>query len=145
MYGYEGVEVLDAKNTLEYHQFGVLYNFPAVEQWDLCPIGWHVPTDLEWTGMTNSLGGVQFAGNLMKAKYGDGWDGTNLSGFSGLPGGNRSGSGFFNSAGDGGIWWSSSPDGSDAWFRLLDDLEDVYRGSSNLRFGFSVRCVRDAE
>ena len=146
VYAYEGVEVLDAKNTLEYHQFGVLYNFPAVEQWDLCPIGWHVPTDLEWTEMTNSLGGVQFAGNLMKAKYGDGWDGTNFSGFSGLPGGFRFNDGyFFFSVGNYGYWWSSSPLGSYAWLRALSSLEDVFRANVNLRYGFSVRCVRDAE
>ena len=146
VYGYEGVEVLDAKNTLEYHQFGVLYNFPAVEQWDLCPIGWHVPTDLEWTEMTNSLGGVQFAGNLMKAKYGGGWDGTNLSGFSGLPGGYRYFNANFLSAGDVGVWWSSSPSESYAWSRsLVSPYESVGRDYSNQRLGFSVRCVRDAE
>ena len=147
VYGYEGVEVLDAKNTLEYHQFGVLYNFPAVEQWDLCPIGWHVPTDLEWTEMTNSLGGVLFAGNLMKARYGEDWDGTNLSGFSGLPGGYRNGSfGNFFDAGIGGLWWSFSPFGSFAWFRVLFDYdESVYRYSDYQRSGLSVRCVRDAE
>ena len=147
VYGYQGVEVLDAKNTLEYHQFGVLYNFPAVEQWDLCPIGWHVPTDLEWAEMTSSLGSEQFAGSLMKAKYGDFWDdGTNLSGFSGLPGGFRSSNGNFSYAGGYGYWWSSSPNGSNAWARTLySDYEDVYRSNSNQRNGFSVRCVRDAE
>ena len=150
VYGYQGVEVLDAKNTLEYHQFGVLYNFPAVEQWDLCPIGWHVPTDLEWTQMTYSLGSQAFAGNLMKTSYEDQgayWEGTNLSGFSGLPGGYRNYyNGSFFSAGSSGNWWSSSPSGSSSWYRFLfSDVGDVYRSSSSQRGGFSVRCVRDAE
>jgi len=146
VYGYQGTDVDAAQNTLEYHQFGALYNFPAVEQWDLCPEGWHVPTDLEWTEMTNSLGSENLAGNMMKTKYGDNWDGTNLSGFSGLPGGFRGSSGFFYSAGDDGYWWSSSPNGSYAWGRNLDsNLEVVYRSSNDQRSGFSVRCVRDAE
>ena len=147
VYDYEGTDVDAAQNTLEYHQFGALYNFPAVEQWSLCPAGWHVPTDLEWTEMTNSLGSEQFAGYLMKARYGDSWVGTNLSGFSGLPGGFRnSGSGYFSNAGINGSWWSSSPDGSSAWSRvLLSYYELVNRGSSSQRSGFSVRCVRDAE
>ena len=146
VFGYDGVEVSDAKNTLEYHQFGALYNFPAVEQWNLCPEGWYVPTDLEWTEMTSSLGSEQFAGNLMKAKYDDFWDGTNFSGFSGLPGGYRDYYGYFNGAGYYGFWWSSSPSGSSAWDRgLYFDFESVYRVSYSQRSGFSVRCVRDAE
>ena len=140
VYAYEGVDVESAKNTLNYHQFGVLYNFPAVEQWGLCPIGWHVPTDAEWTAMTLSLGSDN-------SNFGDSWNGTNLSGFSGLPGGYRNGyDGSFNFAGYLGYWWSSSPDGSLAWGRVLfDDDESVLRYSYYRRYGFSVRCVRDAE
>ena len=146
VYGYAGSEVEMAKNTLNYHQYGVLYNFLAVVQWGLCPTDWHVPTDLEWTEMTSSLGSEQFAGNLMKAKYDDFWDGTNLSGFSGLPGGYRFYDGYFNGAGNGGSWWSSSPVGSTAWSRSLNlNGENVGLANANPRFGFSVRCVRDAE
>jgi len=146
VYGYEGNQVDEAKITLNYHQFGVLYNFSAVEQWGLCPIGWHVPTDAEWTAMTSSLGSDNFAGSMMKSNLGDSWNGTNLSGFSGLPGGGRGSSGGFNFAGSIGYWWSSSPVGSNAWFRnMLYFNEDVNRDSNNRRGGFSVRCVRDAE
>jgi len=146
VYGYEGSEVDMAKNTLNYHQFGVLYNFPAVQQWDLCPNEWHVPTDEEWTAMTSSLGSQDFAGIMMKSSFGDVWAGLNLSGFSGLPGGGRYGSGYFSSAGDSGSWWSSSPNGSSAWFRYLNSsFENVLRNYVNPRGGFSVRCVRDAE
>ncbi len=146
VYGYEGSEVDMAKNTLNYHQFGVLYNFPAVVQWGLCPTEWHVPTDEEWTAMTSSLGSEDFAGNMMKSNLGDSWSGTNLSGFSGLPGGYRNVNGFFGSAGDGGYWWSSSPVGSFASNRSLStNSEGVYTDGNYQRFGFSVRCVLDAE
>ena len=84
----------------------------------------------------------------MKTDYGwyNGGNGTNSSGFSGLPGGYRYSNGYFFIAGFDGYWWSSSPYGSDAWFRCLSSNgENVYRNSSNQRNGFSVRCVRDAE
>ncbi len=129
--------------------YGGLYNFFAVvDARGLCPSGWHVPTDGEWTVLTDHLGGVSVAGGQMKATYG--WvvgNGTNSSGFSGLPGGSRFISGgYFGSAGVSAGWWSSSPDGSNAWGRYLSsDVENVYRGNDYQQNGFSVRCVRDAE
>ena len=85
----------------------------------------------------------------MKATYGwiNGGNGTNSSRFSGLPGGNRGSNGGFYVAGDTGYWWSSSPNGSQAWSRSLANFdENVYRdGNYYLQVGLSVRCVRDAE
>ena len=128
--------------------YGGLYNWYAVDDArGLCPSGWHVPTDGEWTVMTDLLGGESVAGGQMKATYGwgGGGNGTNSSGFSGLPGGVRFNSGYFFDAGFSGYWWSSSPNGSNAWFRVLYYDESVDRFSSSQRYGFSVRCVRDAE
>ena len=66
--------------------------------------------------------------------------------FSGLPGGYRDYFGLFGSAGYFGHWWSSSSFGSSAWFRYLDSSNEyVVRSYGSRRFGFSVRCVRDAE
>jgi len=129
--------------------YGGLYNWYAVDDArGLCPSGWHVPTDGEWTVMTDFLGGESVAGGQMKATYGwnNGGNGTNSSGFSGLPGGNRYSNGFFSYAGYNGYWWSSSPNGSSAWYRyLVSSSENVYRNFDFQRDGFSVRCVRDAE
>ena len=131
------------------NEYGRLYNWHAVDDArGLCPSGWHVPTDGEWTVMTDHLGGSSIAGGQMKTDYGwnNGGNGTNSSGFSGLPGGFRDLNGGFDFAGYYGSWWSSSPDGSYAWSRYLNtNYEDVYRNNSNPQAGFSVRCVRDAE
>ena len=71
--------------------YGRLYNWYAVNTGNLCPSGWHVPTDLEYTTLTDFLGGASVAGGAMKSSASDSpsWDGTNTSGFSGLAGGYR--------------------------------------------------------
>ena len=122
--------------------YGRLYNWYAVTNAaGLCPTGWHVPTDAEWTALETHLGAG--AGNQLKAASPT-WDGTNSSGFSALPGGYRYISGSFSGLGGYGGWWSSSPSGSSAWYRDLDfGSSIVYQGSNNVRFGFFVRCVRD--
>tara|TARA_B110000003_G_scaffold99958_1_gene102151 strand:- start:2548 stop:3366 length:819 start_codon:yes stop_codon:yes gene_type:complete len=151
-------DACDPAQSLE--EYGRLYNWYAVDDSrGLCPTGWHVPTDGEWMTMEMALGmseaeangtgsrGVD-QGTQMKTDCGwyNGGYGANSSGFSGLPGGSRSSNGFFNYAGGSGSWWGSSPDGSSAWFRYLDfNGGNVFRNFNSLRYGFSVRCVRDAE
>ena len=131
------------------NEYGRLYNWYAVDDTrGLCPSGWHVPADGEWTLMTDFLGGESVAGDQMKTDYGwnNGGNGTNNSGFSGLPGGSRSDAGFFYVAGDVGFWWSSSSTGSSAWLRLLGTWDpEVLRDSNDQRDGFSVRCVKNDE
>jgi uncharacterized protein (TIGR02145 family) len=127
--------------------YGRLYNWYSVDDSrDLCPSGWHVPTDAEWTTLTDFLGGELVAGLKMKSSSSDSpaWNGDNESGFSGLPGGLRLNNGTFSSAGNYGFWWSSSPSSGNAWFRGLNSgSDDVNRGNLTQRSGFSVRCVRD--
>ena len=136
--------------------YGGHYNWYAVDDArGLCPSSWHVPTDAEWTILTDHLGGESVVADQLKSNYGwygapPGWDGsfngTNSSGFSGLPGGGRYYYfGYFGDAGSFGNWWSSSPNGSNAWNRGLAHGSGVSRGSGELHRGFSVRCVRDAE
>ena len=131
-------------------EYGRLYNWHAVEDdRGLCPDGWHVPTDGEWTVMTDHLGGDSVAGHQMKTTYGwwGGGNGTNLSGFSGLPGGFRGSNGSFIEAGVYGIWWSSSAgSNASAWYRSIDSsFEEVFRSDGNRGAGFSVRCIKDSE
>jgi len=93
--------------------FGTLYNWYSVETGKLCPLGWHVPTDAEWSTLGNFLGGNSIAGGKMKSTGTEHWtapnvDATNESGFSGLPGSNRSVGGMFPDRGFNGDWWSST-------------------------------------
>lgn len=135
----------DASNGTKY---GKLYNWYAVhDDRGLAPIGYHIPTDAEWSQLTDYLGGEDLAGRKMKSAigWGNNGNGTNLSGFSGLPGCSRNKLGVFTCINDCGNWWSSTEvDTSFAWARHLDSYVDlVPRGRYNKRLGFSVRCVKD--
>jgi uncharacterized protein (TIGR02145 family) len=135
-------------NTANGTKYGKLYNWYAVnDARGLAPAGYHIPTDEEWTVLSTFLGGEDVAGKKMKSTSGwnDDGNGTNSSGFSGLPGGCRYNDGGFGLVGKYGNWWSASEyDESLAW-----DRELYYHESSLLRYdfdkndGLSVRCVRD--
>lgn len=130
--------------------FGKLYNWYAAANPNICPQGWHVPTDAEWTVLTNYLGGESVAGGKMKA-VSPLWSApntgaTNESGFSGLPGGGRLYyDGYFYYLGFNGYWWSASESGAEsAWYRALDYYDaGIYRNTNTKRHGFCLRCVRD--
>jgi uncharacterized protein (TIGR02145 family) len=137
----------DPKNGVKY---GKLYNWYAVnDPRGLAPKGLHIPTDAEWTELTDYLGGIEKAGTKMKSKEGwsDGGNGTNSSGFSGLPGGYRLNDGAFRNIGKYGSGWSSVENSStSAWFRYLGyDDGYVNRNDSMKEVGLSVRCIKDNE
>jgi uncharacterized protein (TIGR02145 family) len=145
VYGYEGTDVASAQATGNFAFYGVLYNWPAVMTEGICPSGWHIPSDEEFTQLTDFLGGESVAGYAMKSTSGwnSGDNGSNSSGWTGLPGGYRY-SGGFNINGYGGYWWSASESGSSSWCRVLfNDGDDVTRFSDYRYDGFSARCVRD--
>jgi uncharacterized protein (TIGR02145 family) len=142
--GAQAIFANDASNLTDY---GRLYNWFAVDDArGLCPSGWHVPSDEEYTTLTDGLGGTSVAGGKMKSSPEDSpaWNGTNTSGFSGLAGGDRNANGGFYDGGYCGCFWSASANGTDAWLRVLvANYTGVYRNYDSLRNGFSVRCVRD--
>lgn len=133
-------------------RYGKLYNWYAVnDPRGLAPEGWKIPSDEEWSRLADFLGGVSVAGTKMKstdfwADYeGKSGNGTNESGFSGLPGGVRNDYGTFNGIGEVGIWWISTElDADNAWNRYLNYFNGVVgRLNFDKKAGFSVRCLRD--
>ncbi len=128
---------------------GRLYNFHAVNSPNgLCPKGWHIPTDDEWTALTDKLGSEKFAGEKMKSETGwkvGGTPGNNQSKLAILPGGTRNRDGYFNSAGRSAYFWSSTPTGErDARDRGFEyNSIEVVRDFSDVGIGFSCRCVKD--
>ena len=130
-------------------EFGRLYNLYAVDDVrGLCPSGWHVPTDVEWQAMTNELDGESVAGVKMKSTSGwhNGGNGSNSSGFLGLPGGSRSTTGFFSGAGEKGSWWGSSNFGTNVGCRSVNYYDgEVDHADWPSQSGASVRCIQDSE
>jgi uncharacterized protein (TIGR02145 family) len=133
-------------NTANDAIYGKLYNwYAAVNTAGLCPTGWHVPTDAEWTTLSNFL--ATDVGFKMKSTSGwaDNGNGSNASGFNGLPGGGRYSVGVFYNLGNYAGFMSSSESNSGiVWTRLLlKDFRDLNRVGNEKKAGFSVRCVRD--
>lgn len=133
--------------------YGALYNWFTFNTGKLAPVGWHVPTDLEWTVLENYLGGASVAGGKLKEVGTAHWfspnlGATNESGFSALPGGQRVYTSFSNITYFG-HWWSSSVKSDDAtrpWVRYMSHLNtEIKRYSSTFYGGYSIRCVREAK
>lgn len=148
VYGYQGTSVTMAKTMTNYLTYGVLYNYPA--SLNACPQGWHLPTDVEWTTLTNYLGGESVAGGKMKETGTSHWNSpnngaTNSSDFTGLPGGWRSIEGTFSFLGQNGDFWSSTEaTWALAWLRFLNnDDDDISRAYGDKAYGLSVRCLKD--
>jgi uncharacterized protein (TIGR02145 family) len=157
--GYFGTNATEAKATDHYQTYGVLYNWPAALV--ACPSGWHLPSDDEWKileGNADSEYGVgdpiwnepgdrgYDAGKNLKTEYG--WDimgfiGTDLFGFSGLPGGIRHNLMYFSARDFWGAWHSSDEaNATITWFRLFSALDDASsRYHEEKDFGLSIRCL----
>ena len=134
--------------------YGALYNYYTVtDNHNLCPSGWHIPTDSEWSTLVTFLGGGQIAGAKMKEAGTTHWQisnsfATNESGFTALPGGYMSGDIGCNEIGSRGFYWSSTPWDSDptnrSWVRWLFYWDNVVmREGWGKTMGFSVRCLKD--
>jgi uncharacterized protein (TIGR02145 family) len=149
--------------------YGFLYNWYAakgisstgsVSYKNLCPTGWHVPSDSDWNKLvkfiasgadTSSSSSTQSttAGGKLKSTstlWSTGTPGTDDYGFSALPGGCRSFDGSFNNIRDDAFFWSANElDSNYAYFRnLKSNLSSVYRYHYFFKWrGASVRCLKD--
>jgi uncharacterized protein (TIGR02145 family) len=128
---------------------GAMYNWYAVNSGILCPEGWHVPSDAEWTILTDYLGGVSLAGGKMKEAGTTHWlspntGASNSSGFTAIPGGFRHNGSFWD-YGYNANWWSSSDHNStESWARKIFYYSGtVLRDVNHMNIGFSVRCLKN--
>ncbi|MDD3944997.1 MAG: FISUMP domain-containing protein [Bacteroidales bacterium] len=182
VYGYDGTDVVAAKATENFKTYGALYNWPAAMAekassdvnpsgvQGVCPVGWHLPSDAEWTQLENYLadnrynydgsigGGREKIAKSMASK--SGWNSSpepgavgtidypeyrNKSGFSALPGGSRKADGSFTNIGKTGDWWSTSPSvaiGGAIGRFLYFSFSSVSEFANDMA-GNSVRCLRD--
>lgn len=133
---------------IECETFGRLYNFE--EALNACPEGWHLPSDLEWTILVTTQGGLTSAGGKLKETGITHWKkpnkfASNESGFSAIPHGYRSINGIVNFENKIGFWWTSTENAElNSWsFRIDYDKNSVTRQISNKDVGISVRCIKD--
>ncbi|HOW24101.1 MAG TPA: FISUMP domain-containing protein [Bacteroidales bacterium] len=149
--------------------YGGLYQWNEMMQFStqqgtqgICPPGWHLPTDEEWKMLEGAVDSQYGIGNQLwdNSGYSRGFDaglnlkstwywgsgnGTDLFGFTGLPGGGRDSYGNFGTIGSIGAWWSSTVNfGIIASYRSLHSAySGVGRSDYTIQYGVSVRCVRD--
>ncbi len=147
VYGNSDKDLTAAILTDNYQAYGVLYNWSAAIT--VCPEGWHLPSDAEWTTLSTYLGD-NAGGKLKEAGNYSSWDSpnegaTNSSGFTALPGGYRSYGGTFVGTGLYGYWWSSTQySTNNAWYRALYYyISNVFRRNYSKDYGCSVRCLQD--
>jgi len=161
VYGYDSTDVDTAKATANYTTYGVLYNWPAAMAGSessaanpsgiqgVCPAGWYLPSDAEWTSLIVYLGGLGVAGGKLKEADTIHWNSpnigaTNETGFTALPGGSRTISETFSNIGYCGYWRSATEgDINHAWFfSMFYNLPYVQGENCDKNNGFSVRCIR---
>ena len=130
--------------------YGNLYNGFAIRDGrHLCPEGWHVPSQSEWSSLVNCMGGVTQAGSKLKEAGTVHWhwpnEGVNPGSIFALPGGYRNSSGIFDAQGKICQWWTSTPQDSAYVHSLyLNNLDNhVMLSVSGNTSGLSVRCIRD--
>ena len=143
----------DAKNDAKY---GKLYNWYAMSQTtngnkNLCPVGWHVSTNIDWEVFGKYLGEDNLGGKMKEIGTSN-WsppntDATNTSLFTGLPGGSRDIDGSFHDIGGSGYWWKKIIDSpsTTVWFNFLESQNGYFHGDFHYyrNIGFSIRCLKD--
>jgi uncharacterized protein (TIGR02145 family) len=155
VYGYDGINVEEAKANPNFKIYGVLYNWTAARS--ACPSGWHLATDQEWMQLEKFLGMTadetilrdwRTSGEAgQKLKSTSGWingNGSDSFGFKALPGGCR-GYGGCESIGYAGYFWTASTIDGDNGLRrgFSSDTPGISRQEDRRYFGCSVRCIKN--
>ena len=136
---------------------GALYNWYTVQTKKLCPTGWHVPSDAEWTILATSLGVDSLAGGKLKELGSINWFlpnlyATNSTGFTAMPSGYRFFNGSYNNIGYSGNWWSTTEytTSTARFFYLVyskgyayDNKTTTGKNFVDKLYGLSVRCLKN--
>ena len=133
VYNYEGTNVKAAKSTDEYQKYGVLYNWHAVMTEGICPSGWHIPSNIEFTELSNNLGEFTSQGRA--------WHSSIYGFVDEISNGHRYSNGFAYSSGIN-FWSTTSNTENTSWLGQLTP-DNFQRKSLNTECGFYARCVRD--
>jgi uncharacterized protein (TIGR02145 family) len=133
VYNYEGTNVKAAKSTDEYQKYGVLYNWRAVMTEGICPSGWHIPSNIEFTELSNNLGEFTSQGRA--------WHSSIYGFVDEISNGHRYSNGFAYSSGIN-FWSTTSNTENTSWLGQLTP-DNFQRKSLNTECGFYARCLRD--
>lgn len=157
VYDHDNDDLVSAKSSSNYVKYGVLYNWtaamagygPSAVVQGVCPSGWHLPNSTEWGTLVTTVGGIQKAGQKLKAK--NGWyPAANITnedayGFSAMPGGFYQ-SQAFDVIQSRGYWWTST-EGTNAnsanFVDMMYEYNDLGSTAEQKDVGFSVRCVKN--
>jgi uncharacterized protein (TIGR02145 family) len=133
--------------------YGRLYTwYAAIDSRNVCPAGWHVPSDADFGTLSAYLGGDLTAGGALKEVGITHWSApnttaTNTTGFTMIGSGDRlatGGLGAFVNTYDRGYLWSSSINGTLSWGRTFDTNDAVFLRNGYLpRAGVSIRCLKN--
>jgi|WetSurSiteA1Bulk_404760.scaffolds.fasta_scaffold02622_2 uncharacterized protein (TIGR02145 family) len=130
--------------------YGAIYNWMVIAYGNVCPTGWHVPSQGEFDVLINYLGGEVVAGGKMKESAFTHWtapntEADNSSGWTALPGGYRSQTGVYEGEGSNGYFWSS--EGFDwaisRYYMLSNSTKSITSNSIDANTGMSIRCIMD--
>lgn len=143
VYGFDGTDTTEAKASENYQQYGVLYNWKAVES--ACPIGWHVPSSYEWDVLFNFLE----PDAAVKMKSMAGWsnhgNGSNASRFNAWPAGQLNTDRVYSGDGLAAYFWTTTIISylKPGVRSLKYDSNSLSRISGGEKLGYSIRCVKN--
>jgi len=137
-------------SAANYNTYGALYNWHAVKTGNLCPTGWHVPTNDDVTVLVNYVGGSGVAGGLLKETGTVHWNSPNAGatdkyGFTARGAGKRAADGVFDFLKVEGNWWTATDYSTinASYFNIMFNYANSFQAYLNKKTGMSVRCIKD--
>ena len=123
----------------------------AVEHQGICPAGWHVPSQKEWSDMMLGVAKMRKGSVAAALKMREGWARggapiSEASGFNAIPAGARYNDGEFMELGTSAYFWEASGGGDTgaAYWNLINSKDDIMRAEDFENTAFSLRCVQDS-